>query len=456
MLISFSVANFLSYNEKQTLKMTAGKLRTKKEHLYENREKGNILKFAAVYGANSAGKSNLFKAMNLLRGFILTGKLVQNSGELWCMTKKENKGKTTLFEISFLLGGIPYTYGLEINLQTQLVESERLFYEKKGEKKYLFKKESSEKGFEFYGVLSENAEIKVLGGVFSSGESPFLYCMNHNTANFYSKNPNAEILQKIFSWFLEEFEVIYPEQPINDTALLDGAAGLESYARLLSEFKTGISEIEEEPASEDKVKNSLSILDLAKVEFQMDLVKKINRTSPQKRRWSATVRSRANIFTIRIDENGNTEYHVLKFVHRYGEEKASFEMRRESDGTYRLFQLLDVLLTSKNKIFVIDEISRCMHPLLTIKFVEKFLSLCRDRNVQLIVTTHETRLMSHRYLRRDELWNCLQNENGESLLESFDRHDVRIDKVLDENYLKGNFGGIPFKAEDKEEATPEE
>lgn len=444
MLISFTAGNFLSYNEKQTLRMTAGKLRTKKEHLLENKEKGNILKFAAIYGANSAGKSNFFKAITIMHSFVLTGELAVNASSLWCMTESGNKKRPSFFEISFLVEGVPYTYGMEIDMQSSLVVREWLFYEKSGKTHYLYKKDSAESGFEFFGALEGKEELEVLGNIFASGESPFLFCVNHNTSSLYKKVPEAEILRKLFSWFLEELEVIYPDQPINDTALLSIGEGLKDYARLLTEFKTGIVDVREEDASEDKVKNSLSLIDLAKVEFQMNMVRNMNKASADKKRWSATVRSRENIFTIRMDENGKTEYKVLKFVHKYGDREVAFEMRRESDGTYRLFQLLDVLLTSRNKVFAIDEISRCMHPLLTIEFVKKFLEHCKDRNVQLIVSTHETRLMNHEYLRRDEIWNCIQNKSGETTLESFDRPEVRIDKVLEENYLEGNFGGIVF------------
>lgn len=444
MLISFSVENFLSYNEKQTLSMKAGKLRTKKEHLYENTEKGNILKFCAIYGANSAGKSNLSKAMNFLRAFVLIGKPSQNSSELYCMTLKENKEKPTFFELCILLDGVPYTYGLEINLQNQIVQKEWLFYEKAEKPRYLFKKESCESGIEFFDALKDIKELSVLGKVFSSGESPFLFSINHNTRRFYEENPSAIILNKIFNWFNQSFEVIYPDQAINDTTLLGENGGLAEYSRLLSEFKTGIVRIDEEDTSEEKVKNSISLLDRANLELQMNIVNTFNKASGNKQKWAAIARNRANIFTIRLDENGNAEYKVLKFVHKYKDEEVKFEMRRESDGTYRLFQLLDILLTSKNKVYMIDEISRCMHPLLTIKFIEKFLEECKNRNVQLIVTTHETHLMKHEYLRRDEIWNCEQNENGETLLKSFDRPEVRIDKVIEENYLEGNFGGLPF------------
>ncbi|MDE5898191.1 MAG: AAA family ATPase [Treponemataceae bacterium] len=443
MLVSFSCGNFLSYDSVQTLSLKAAKkLRTKKEHLFCSKTAGNVLKFAALYGANSAGKSNFFKAMNVVRSFILTGRLAPNSAELHCRIKRQNGRKPSFFEICFLMDGVPYTYGMNIDMQRKIVVSEWLFFTNGGEQQLLFKKEGADSGIEFGPELAGCKELQLLANVFSGGESPFLYCVNHNTKSFYDKNPEANILRTVFEWFALHFEVIYPEQPISDTALLGDSASLKEYADFLHMFGTGIVGIEKEEVSEDKVKSSISAADRANMEFRMNVVRMNNLLSKEKREWSAVIRNRTNIFTIKMDRSGSIRYYVLKFIHQYGDEKVAYEMRRESDGTYRLFQLLDVLMTAKDKVFVIDEISRCMHPLLTIKFVETFLRLAAERTVQLVVTTHETRLMKHEFLRRDEVWLC-ENDEGTSRLYSLDEKQVRIDKVMDENYMEGTFGGIP-------------
>ena len=72
MLIYFSVGNFLSFYERQTLKMTAAP--SCKERLTENThdvQKRRLLLSSAIYGANASGKSNLFKAMLFLFGLVI-------------------------------------------------------------------------------------------------------------------------------------------------------------------------------------------------------------------------------------------------------------------------------------------------------------------------------------------------------------------------------------------------
>ncbi|MEE1182646.1 MAG: transporter, partial [Treponema sp.] len=64
-------------------------------------------------------------------------------------------------------------------------------------------------------------------------------------------------------------------------------------------------------------------------------------------------------------------------------------------------------------------------------------------HIQLITTTHETRIMTHDLVRRDELWLADTNEDASTNLFSLESKQVRIDKVLEENYLEGIWGGVP-------------
>lgn len=65
MLIQFSIKNFMSIKDKVTFSMLASKDKQHEENLIKG-EKENFLKSAVIYGANASGKSNLFKALNLV------------------------------------------------------------------------------------------------------------------------------------------------------------------------------------------------------------------------------------------------------------------------------------------------------------------------------------------------------------------------------------------------------
>ena len=97
-----------------------------------------------------------------------------------------------------------------------------------------------------------------------------------------------------------------------------------------------------------------------------------------------------------------------------------------------------------NKVFVIDEVDRCLHPSLTYRFVETFLDIAKQNGVQLIVTTHESRLMDFDLLRRDEIWFVDKNKNGESSIYSLEEYNARFDQKIDKAYLEGRYGGVPI------------
>ena len=109
----------------------------------------------------------------------------------------------------------------------------------------------------------------------------------------------------------------------------------------------------------------------------------------------------------------------------------------------RLLDLLEILLCKENKTYIVDELDRCLHPSLTYKFVETFLELAEQNGVQLIVTTHESRLMDFDLLRRDEIWFVDKNNAGESSIYSLEEYNTRFDQKIDKAYLDGRYGGVP-------------
>ena len=66
MLIRFIVGNLYSFAEKTEFNMLTGDVRRHPHHVHKL-GKVEVLRAAAVYGANGAGKSNLVKALDLLR-----------------------------------------------------------------------------------------------------------------------------------------------------------------------------------------------------------------------------------------------------------------------------------------------------------------------------------------------------------------------------------------------------
>ena len=112
MLVRFIVSNFMSFKEETEFNMlpASGQKRLK-EHIYSA---GGIevLKMAAVYGANGAGKSNLVKAMAAMRNVIIS----QNfNGIKKFKLDNHYTAKATTFEIEFIDLDRVFNYGIAID-----------------------------------------------------------------------------------------------------------------------------------------------------------------------------------------------------------------------------------------------------------------------------------------------------------------------------------------------------
>jgi AAA15 family ATPase/GTPase len=140
---------------------------------------------------------------------------------------------------------------------------------------------------------------------------------------------------------------------------------------------------------------------------------------------------------------------LVTFHPREDGTEARFEIRQESDGSQRIIDLLPVILDlsaqMSRKVYVIDEIDRSLHTLLTRRLLEAYLATCSTQTrTQLLFTTHDVLLMDQELLRRDEMWVAERDAAGASSLFSFSEYkDVRYDKDIRKSYLQGRLGGIP-------------
>jgi len=129
-------------------------------------------------------------------------------------------------------------------------------------------------------------------------------------------------------------------------------------------------------------------------------------------------------------------------------ESVKFGMEYESDGSRRVIDLLPVFLDlcveNSHKVYVIDELDRSLHTLLTRHLLEGYLSSCSsETRAQLLFTTHDVLLMDQDLLRRDEMWITERAEKGGSSLTSFsDFKDVRYDKDIERAIYKDGWAGF--------------
>lgn len=483
--------------------MIPGKVRSLKDHLCgENKD---LLKFAGIYGANASGKSNLIKAMSCMRNIIMKNS-TEGYYDKYSKIGKENANKPSYFEMEIVLDNRRYSYGFEVILKRSRFVSEWLVeFEKNDEENVIFERDIDKDKFEINEVMFDLDTRSRLEIYLEDAEnSLFLYLMNQNKEKFYKSFPEGEIFRRIYDWFDTKLNITEPDKLIFGYAFLTNEEKIDKAVRILKSFGTGIKDVKKEEISFEEILKKLSDqtkedlfnaidknqkinlefdrnhLDNLKYFFSEEDYSKFedmcarNEGNGIKKLADAIIEKKPNEVRIQYHkmlDNYNkiletinkicvgirtkNEFFLVRFL-EYSEisdrclsikllhsDDNEFTFGEESDGTQRLWDLLEVLITDEASTFVIDEIDRCMHPSLTYRFIKTFFEFTKNRNVQLIVTTHESRLLDFDLLRRDEIWFVDKRENGSSDIYSLEEYNERFDKKIDKAYLEGRYGGVP-------------
>lgn len=437
MLLQFKVANFLSYDNEQTLNMISGGEEVLASHEVEVNGT-SILKSAALYGSNASGKSNLIKSIDFARSIVLNSRV---NRIVYSPFKLSNLNKNpSSFQFVFEKNEVIYDYGFTINRDQILDEwlykindhKEMLIFERKTDdlanttvkvSNLIFKKGSLDR--QKFDVISETIGKK-------QKRQLLLSKLGDN---------NLEIFESIIEWF-KDIVIIYPETKFDIVKLKINEAGNEKFLNFLSEsmnqLGTGVSKISfvEEELEIESMFNEIS--NEAKNKL-LEVVSNIEEDS------LVVVEMRNRRYILRRIGN-NTSIVKLVTQHQIDDgDYVDFELNEESDGTQRLFDLLPMLfdLASNNRIYLIDELDRSLHTILTTNLLKRFLN--NDSNEgdksQIIFTTHDTNLMD--LLRDDEIWLVQKFKNHSSVLSSLYEFDIdeKVEKM--KGYLNGRFGGIP-------------
>jgi AAA15 family ATPase/GTPase len=129
----------------------------------------------------------------------------------------------------------------------------------------------------------------------------------------------------------------------------------------------------------------------------------------------------------------------------------------ESEGTRRMIYTLGPIydVIKNNRVLIVDEFDSKFHTLLSKYLIGLFHknNMCSS---QLIITTHDTNLLSKEVFRRDQIWFVEKNDHHESELFSlleYKEHYTRKSSSYRKDYLDGKYGAIPLF--DNEESLEE-
>ena len=146
MLIGFSVSNFKSFADTQTISFFASKISRHSDHVVKLANK-KILKSALVFGANAGGKTNLIKAVDFSRRIILFGTDKVDLNKKYFRISNDAYRIPGVFEYRFIVDETEYSYGIAISYEKKEIIAEWLVkIDSKGNEISIFDREYDEEG----------------------------------------------------------------------------------------------------------------------------------------------------------------------------------------------------------------------------------------------------------------------------------------------------------------------
>ena len=445
MLIRVFSSNILSFDTEIEFSLIPGKGSVKSEHIVrsDSRDDIPVLKTGIIYGANASGKSNLIKVVSLIQS-MATKSLASTNIEIPVEVFKlrESVGGYSKIEVEIKVGDNNYAYGVKFN--KRVIAEEWLYQINKRTEKKIFERKSANKttSVDFENVKFENSEDQQFAQFVARGTAEnktFLKeCIDRNL-NFISP------VNDVFEWFDDKLKVFFPKTRFSGIEFqLESNRDLsKSMSKFLKYFNTGVS---------DLVKTEIDIEKDIKEVPKEAVNELIAGLEEGKRAIIGTVDNRTSL-AFEKDKNGEIRAYKLITTHlnKLGKDVV-FEMDEESDGTRRLIDFIPMLvdITKNDSVYLIDEIDRSMHPILTKGIIEYFLNQLTKAKSQLIVTTHESNLLDLELFRKDEIWFVEKNKHGGSNFYSLLEFKPRADNDIKKGYLNGRFGAIPFLSNPKD------
>ena len=424
MIINFSVENFGSIKDKQTLSFLANKSDHLEEYYIIEPIKGlRLNKLALIYGANASGKTTVLKALDFLKE--ISTNPFDRKTEIFDFEPflfNENTPKqNTKFELEFVQNKIRYFYEVELNKNCIVKEKllnynpgkavvfERITDEAKELTSIKFGskieiKKSLENIIEIQtlwnntvigALLKTNVDITALTDVsdwFNSFTN--FFNVNSDSKDFFTTQIDLNRIEKnIISAFLKRADF--------------NICDLEINRKEDSEFRQFLLKSIRESKNNDDKKKYLDLLDSEMV---------FNRQ--------------------------------LFFYHKINHKNFRLSINQESQGTQRYFEYAGLLaiLLRQNTFLPIDELESSLHPDLFNHFLLTYL-VNGKKESQLIATTHNREILNNRDLFRDDaIWFTDKDESSTTQLYSladFDTSVIRDTSNVLNAYKAGKLGGVP-------------
>ena len=402
MILEFCVTNYMSIKDDLKLSFIATSLKestVEPNDLFPVGDTGiSLVRSAVIYGANASGKSNVLKAFDFFKRFIISSFKDSQAGEAIEVENFRLNATTavepTTMEATFTDGDFIYRYGFEVDNKAVRVE-------------WLYKRASKKRAKEMEVFYRDGNETTV--------------------------HPKSQLLQELVT-----------KKMVRDNALLLSTAAQFNEATAVSILHwLGDTKILFCSEDEELWKKAIKYLD-----------------DDELRRRITTFARYADLGIEDITKTGNRIVSHHRQYDDDGREvnNVSFSFTsNESEGTIKYFSLAYPIIDAldNGKRVIIDELDSKLHPLLVKRIVALFNDAKTNPNgAQLLFTAHDTFLLSAGLFRRDQVWFTQKDSFGATELYSLAEYKVRSTSPFEKEYLRGRYGATPLIGEMEEIFNP--
>ncbi len=421
MIVNFSIQNFGSIKNKQSVSFEADETTHLEEAYVVNTGGTRLLKLALIYGPNASGKTTVLKALDFLRELVLQP-VEKKTDELEFepfLFDSDTPGQHSTLSIEFLQQGIKYLYEVEYSKRA-IVREELWFFN--STKENLYRRTTN----------MENQFTEITFGERITIEKVFEKVLEANTlwnntvlGGYLKTNIDFKELKQAIDWF--KFHL----KPMVKTD-----TNLERY--VTAGINSG--EIDKEDVIEILKKADFQISDIVIQEKESELDDALfdlllNRSEEARSEFKLP-RGRRSFTTLRPE-----------LEHTVNDHRFSLPFELESHGTKRFYGFAGLLaqLIRQPVILPVDELEASLHPELYIHFLLSFL-LNAERS-QVIATTHHREILSNKDIfRNDAIW--FTDKDREAATEIYSLADFDSTVVKDSTnvlnaYKSGKLGATP-------------
>jgi len=386
-----------------------------------------LLKAMGIYGPNASGKSNLIKAIKVMKSIVLNSANYKPGKELPVqpfLLDDESQKQPCSFEVIFYHGDIRYQYGFSAT--NERIHEEWLLAYPKGR--------TMDKAQTWFHRSFSKRDTDWKFSSFLKGERERLKDKTRDNALFLSVAAqwNNKQLTTVYEWFKDKLRIVLSKEylrPITAIMLLD-IEKKENVGKKLYEFVT---------VALQKADLGIHGVNVKKHEIDRSTIKFFDDTPIEVRK--------------RILEDFEKEPPLkVEMLHfnTLTDEDVILPLEKESDGTQRFFQLLGPWFqaVSNGYTVFIDELEASLHPFLTrelIKFIQDPIN--NKTGAQVVFATHDVTLLDPDLFRRDQIWFTEKEKSGGTQLYSMSDYKEgkpRKGEAMQKGYLSGRYGAVPI------------